>query len=76
MHSQLINVSLSVVNVWFWMMEESNDSVLVDQSKSILNTLFGSIQNAEQYRANLEAEQFLMKNICENWEQVSHEMHG
>lgn len=43
------NISKKMVNVWLWMLDESEDEKLEQQAKKLLLTLFPSINEARQF---------------------------
>ncbi len=64
METQEVNIPLSAMNLWFWMMDESEDAILREQSQNILEALFDDLAQARAYRAQLESEQFTLKHLC------------
>lgn len=43
------NISKKMVNVWLWMLDESEDQKLEEQAKKLLLTLFPSINEARVF---------------------------
>jgi hypothetical protein len=44
-----VSVSKKMVNVWLWMLEESEDEKLEEQAQRLLLTLFPSINEARDF---------------------------
>lgn len=64
MDTKAVNIPLSAMNLWFWMLEESDSKILSEQSQNILLALFDTLEEARAYRIELEAQQFSLKSLC------------
>lgn len=47
------NISKKMVNVWLWMLDESEDEKLEEQAEKLLLTLFPSINEARDFSAEM-----------------------
>lgn len=47
------NISKKMVNVWLWMLDESDDQKLEQQAEKLLLTLFASISEARVFSQEL-----------------------
>lgn len=71
MDTKVVNIPLSAMNLWFWMLEESDSKILSEQSQNILLALFDTLEQARAYRIELEAQQFSLKNLCADLDEES-----
>ena len=59
-------ISLSTLDVLFWMLDDSRLKNLQEKSTKVLTSAFGSIEAARKYRSEAEAQQFTLSHICSN----------
>lgn len=64
MKEQNVKISLSTLDVLFWMLDDSKLSRLQEKSLKVLKAAFGTIEQARQYRSEAEAQQFRLTHIC------------
>ncbi|BDX08538.1 hypothetical protein [Planctobacterium marinum] len=59
-------ISLSTLDVLFWMLDDSHLKNLQEKSTKVLTAAFGTIEEARRYRSEAEAQQFTLSHICSN----------
>lgn len=64
--TQSTQISLSTLDVLFWMLDDSSLQNLQIKSTKVLTAAFGSIEEARKYRSEAEAQQFTLSHICSN----------